>query len=469
MTDATPNQTQEMEDICAIFVHAGAGFHSYENEGKHLLACKHAVRAGMVFLRNGATAVDAVEMAITSLEDAPITNCGYGSNLNAEGVVEADASIVDHFGRSGAVGAVPNIKNPIMAARKIYDQSYTLPGMSRVPPNLLVGDGASHFAWNNGVVIVPHEALITPSTKERWKTWKQEISDWELKYPESNSKGDEKNPCIRRAGDHLKTHIARTFEDLNGQTKVHTELSSMHKAVETSDVEMVDMSSSSTASPRPRNGKSHQHTSEAVLPNKEPQNGDDPKPHSAKGSSLFGNSLGGDSITDTVGAIAVDRYGNIAAGSSSGGIGMKHHGRVGPAALIGIGTHVIPVDPADPDQTCVASVTSGTGEHIASTLAASTSADRVYFCQKSVGNGLSEQVTEQEALEAMITNEFSGHPALQNNDVKGSIGVMTVKKTKDSIELCFSHNTDSFVGFYCIHDERPADIGLIAGLGFYVK
>lgn len=67
-----------------------------------------AVRAGMVFLRNGASAVDAVEMAIATLEDAPITNAGYGSNLTAKGVVEGDASIVDHFGRSGAVGAVPS-------------------------------------------------------------------------------------------------------------------------------------------------------------------------------------------------------------------------------------------------------------------------------------------------------------------------------------------------------------------------
>jgi taspase (threonine aspartase 1) len=58
-------------------------------------------------LRNGGTAVDAVEMAVMMLEDSVITNAGYGSNLNAQGRVESDASIVDHFGRSGACGAVP--------------------------------------------------------------------------------------------------------------------------------------------------------------------------------------------------------------------------------------------------------------------------------------------------------------------------------------------------------------------------
>jgi taspase (threonine aspartase 1) len=63
--------------------------------------------AGMNFLRNGGTAVDAVEVAIAMMENAVITNAGYGSNLNAKGTVECDASIVDHFGRSGACGAVP--------------------------------------------------------------------------------------------------------------------------------------------------------------------------------------------------------------------------------------------------------------------------------------------------------------------------------------------------------------------------
>lgn len=65
-----------------------------------------AAQLGMLILKNGGSALDAVEAAIKTLEDREITNAGYGSNLAMDGVVECDASIVDHFGRSGAVGAV---------------------------------------------------------------------------------------------------------------------------------------------------------------------------------------------------------------------------------------------------------------------------------------------------------------------------------------------------------------------------
>lgn len=59
-------------------------------------------------MKAGGLSTDAVAVAIKFLEDNDITNAGLGSNLTIEGQVECDATIVDHFGRSGACGAVPS-------------------------------------------------------------------------------------------------------------------------------------------------------------------------------------------------------------------------------------------------------------------------------------------------------------------------------------------------------------------------
>lgn len=116
-----------------------------------------------------------------------------------------------------------------------------------------------------------------------------------------------------------------------------------------------------------------------------------------------------DNITDTVGAIAVDCLGNIAAGSSSGGIGMKHKGRVGPAALVNVGTAVIPIEVNDPKRTSVASVTSGTGEHMGTTLAANLCASRIYTSTRRTKDGGSESTDDDEAMRAFVEKDFMGN------------------------------------------------------------
>lgn len=149
-------------------------------------------------------------------------------------------------------------------------------------------------------------------------------------------------------------------------------------------------------------------------------------------------------ITDTVGAIAIDMYGNVAAAASSGGIGMKHRGRIGPAALVGVGATVVPPDPDDLEQTTVATVTSGTGEHMGTTMAAKTCSDRVYEGLRKVSGGKFEECSDDEAVASFIQRDFMGHPSVQNSNSSGAIGILSVKKTKDGAWLYFAHNTDSF-------------------------
>lgn len=150
-------------------------------------------------------------------------------------------------------------------------------------------------------------------------------------------------------------------------------------------------------------------------------------------------------ITDTIGAIAIDDQGKIAAGSSSGGIGMKHRGRLGPAALVGIGTAVVPCAEDDEEGTTVAAVTSGTGEHMATTMASQRCAERIYSgTRRAPGGGDMQDDDEDAIMESFISQDFMNHPGVRNCNSQGAIGVMVVKKSRTGYYLYFAHNTDSF-------------------------
>lgn len=168
-----------------------------------------------------------------------------------------------------------------------------------------------------------------------------------------------------------------------------------------------------------------------------------------------------DLITDTMGAIAIDMDGNIAAGSSSGGIGMKHMGRTGPAALVGIGTSVIPYcDEEHPDAKTVAAVTSGTGEHMAATMAAQKCAERLYQGTRKGPAG--RDISEDDGaliMKSFVLDDFMGHPGVRNQASASAIGVMAVEVTKKGVYLHWAHNTDSFaLASMSSHEKAPATV-----------
>ncbi len=146
----------------AIVIHGGAGPMTKANldtglERQYKEALNIALQTGKKILEDGGSALDAVEMTIRVMEDNPLFNAGRGAVFTHEGKNELDASIMDGSNlAAGAVAAVTNIKNPISAARMV---------MTRSPHVLLIGAGASRFAEEQGLEIVPPSYFFT---QRRW-------------------------------------------------------------------------------------------------------------------------------------------------------------------------------------------------------------------------------------------------------------------------------------------------------------
>ncbi|MFY9948290.1 MAG: isoaspartyl peptidase/L-asparaginase [Candidatus Sulfotelmatobacter sp.] len=145
-----------------------------------------------------------------------------------------------------------------------------------------------------------------------------------------------------------------------------------------------------------------------------------------------GNDLFAPSIShDTVGAVALDRSGNIAAATSTGGTLNKAPGRLGDSSLIGCGCYA--------DNLSAAASTTGWGEPIMKLVLAKWTADRV----------LAGNLPEWAAQEAMnyLKQRLNGHGGIIVLNAQGQFGIAhntprmawaskTVKKEEAGIERC---------------------------------
>ncbi|NXK40985.1 TASP1 aspartase, partial [Piprites chloris] len=154
---------------------------------------------------------------------------------------------------------------------------------------------------------------------------------------------------------------------------------------------------------------------------------------------------------DTVGAVVVDQEGNVAAAVSSGGLALKHPGRVGQAALYGCG--------------CWAE---NTGAHTPYSTAVSTSG--IYYFYKYLTKECSCALQTEDAHQALLEtmqNKFIGSPFLANEDgVLGGVIVLrscrcsaepesSQEKPTLLVEFLWSHTTESMcVGYMSAQDGK---------------
>ena len=87
----------------------------------------------------------------------------------------------------------------------------------------------------------------------------------------------------------------------------------------------------------------------------------------------------------TVGAVAIDKQGNVAAGTSTGGMTNKKFGRVGDSPIIGAGTYA---------NNLVGVSCTGWGEYFIRSVAAYNVAAKMQYQDKSVSSAAEEVITE---------------------------------------------------------------------------
>lgn len=130
-----------------IAIHGGAGAItraqlSPEQEKRYIDALNAIVETGQRMLEAGDSALDVVTEAVRLLEECPLFNAGIGSVFTRDETHELDACVMDGVTlKAGAVAGVSRLRNPVLAARLVMEQS---------PHVLLAGAGRKNLPSSTG-------------------------------------------------------------------------------------------------------------------------------------------------------------------------------------------------------------------------------------------------------------------------------------------------------------------------------
>lgn len=149
----------------SVLVHGGAGDVAANVVSRHVEGCRLAAAEAARILAGNGSALNAAQRAVEVLEDNPRFNAGTGACLNADGMLELDAAIMEgSLLRAGGVTVLPPFQHPIAVARAVLNEGGHV---------LYAGPGAERFALDHGFARVADDAMITDASRARWDAVRQ--------------------------------------------------------------------------------------------------------------------------------------------------------------------------------------------------------------------------------------------------------------------------------------------------------
>ncbi|EFA80354.1 putative asparaginase 2 [Heterostelium album PN500] len=425
-----------------IAVHIGAGYHSKKLEKTYKSLIDRVLLTTVEQVNSNANqykdAQSICELVISQLEDDPLTNAGRGSSLNQDGQVECDASIMDgrYYCRCSSGSTSCFVQHSSLTVCQADDAK-------RCGGGLWAGVGAVNGVCNP---IKLASALVRKQQKSLTKSLgrirpmmlvAEGAKEWASNH---NIEIYDRNSLL---GDPLITQQSNiTYMNHNSRLEMH------------------------------RNTKDQQQ-----------ENNED---------YYYDDEYQDDKTVyyDTVGAIVVDENGHIASGVSSGGISLKHRGRVGEAALFGSGCWAqdeLFLESNGKSIPGVACSSTGVGEHIMRSMTSKQCclamqnnyadlAIKSYFENQLLNHSdcfgnhferttnidkqdkeIEEKLEEEEEEEEYSTQSYNG-----SGDERLA-GVIAIRKQTDrntgkmDIELVWAHSTYSMgIGYISSKDNFKA-------------